>query len=255
VTLLALDIGNTATKAGVFRDGQLVASDSAPTSRLAQNQHRWLMHLLGSVYVGIPRLNSVAIASVVPSATAAWQKYSENRLKMIPFVITGETPTPLKMAYRSPSTLGADRLAHAVAASHLQRTPVICASVGTATVIDAVSLDKTFLGGVIMPGIDLLLKTLAINTAQLPEIEATPVESVIGGTTAECISSGAIVGTAAAIEGLAKRLSEYLGVKSTLVISGGHAPLVLPHLSKQWNHSPTLGIEGIHYIWQYTNGK
>lgn len=255
MTLLAIDIGNVATKAGVFKDGQLVATDSAPTSRLAQSQHRWITHLLASVYIGVPRLNSVAIASVVPSATLAWQNYCKNRLLTDPLLITGETPTPLQMDYRSPTTLGADRLANAVAACQLYRTPVVCASVGTATVIDAVSAKKAFLGGAILPGINLLLKTLAINTAQLPAIEAAPVEFSIGRTTEECVRYGAIIGTAAAIEGIAKRFCDDLGGRSSLVISGGHAPLVIPHLSKQWHHSPTLGLEGIHYIWQYAREK
>lgn len=248
--LLALDIGNAMTKAGIFRDNRLMVSDAASTPHLEHDPNPWLRAL--AARAGITRFEHLAIASVVPSASQAWLRCAQEQLDIrAPLVITGETPTPLQVTYCPKVSLGADRLANAVAAADLYGMPCICASVGTATVIDAVSADGVFLGGAILPGVDLLLDSLALRTAQLPRVSTEAPKILIGNNTDDSIRSGAVIGTAAAIEGLAQRFVGRLGKRPALVITGGHAALVMPHLVGMWRHRPTLGLEGTHLIWQH----
>ncbi|NIM05912.1 MAG: type III pantothenate kinase, partial [Armatimonadetes bacterium] len=109
----------------------------------------------------LDNLSGVAIASVVPSGTAVCERFCRDHLQIRPFIITGNTPTRLTIAYRPAKSLGPDRLVSALAACEVHSPPVICASLGTATVIDAVSGDYEFLGGAILPGLQLMTESLA----------------------------------------------------------------------------------------------
>jgi len=253
--LLALDIGNSATTAGLFCAARLLASEQAPTEWLARHPRRWLFRLLKSAGIRPSQLEVAAIASVVPWATKAWSLFCRERLGCRPFIITGETATRLVVRYQPARALGADRLVAALAASHFYAPPVICVSLGTATVVDAVSADDEFLGGAILPGIRLCLEALARNTALLPQVEPAPTDSPIGENTISGLRAGAIFGTAAALEGLVRRFRAQLGGRAKVVLTGGYAPLILPHLRGRFFHHPGLALEGIRLAWEYRRSQ
>jgi type III pantothenate kinase len=250
VNLLALDIGNSCTNAGLFREGRLLLARRAPTGWLADHPQRWCYKLLREAGIRAGALEGAAIASVVPAATIAWSLFLRHRLGCAPFIVTGKTSTSLKIKYRPVASLGADRFVNALAASHFHKPPLVCASLGTATVVDAISADYEFLGGAILPGVSLFSESLEKRTALLPKVSAFAEDSPIGSSTAAALRAGAIFGTAAAVEGLFERFRLQLGKNTKLALTGGNAPLILPHLRVRCFHHPTLGLEGVRLAWE-----
>ena len=108
----------------------------------------------------------------------------------------------MKIELQNPKEVGADRIANAYAAKVKYSLPAIVIDIGTATTFDIVSKKGSFLGGVIMPGLNLQFKSLSSNTSKLPRINAGVSEKAIGNSTENAMLSGIMRGSASAIEGL-----------------------------------------------------
>lgn len=154
--------------------------------------------------------------------------------------------------YADPAQLGCDRFASAIGAHALfPKRPLIVATCGTATTIDAVTADGLFLGGMILPGLGLMARSLHTNTAQLPEVvqharaSATP----FADNTEAAIVSGCIVAQAGAIE---RAVSVHAGHRERAtvqcVLSGGAAAIIAPSLSVQYASVENLVLIGLHTV-------
>lgn len=247
MNLLALDIGNTTSKLGLFEDSRLLVHGQVPTDRFSRHSRRWLLSFLRHTGRSIDDLTAIALTSVVPAATDAL--LAGGWLPTKPFIITGKTPTRLVNRYRPPARLGADRLVTALAAAHFHQPPVICASFGSAIVVDAVSAECEFLGGAILPG--LRLQAQALGTLDLlPEVKlSSPPTSPIADTTTAAIEAGIVLGAAEAVAGLARRFRRQIGKQAKLIVTGGDALALLPYLPKGTLHRPNLALEGIRLAW------
>lgn len=222
MTTLALDLGNTALKYGVFTAAGLQASGvlAAPDELAMLWQHHQPAHAI--------------LASVASEVEAQPWLYSlRDHLTQILPLRPGFTPVPLHNAYATPHTLGADRLAGAVAAGYLRPgQPTLVIDAGTALKFDLVA-DNTFFGGSIAPGLQMRLRALHAFTGRLPLLELpTPAEAVqlIGDSTASSLLSGVLNGTAAEVNGLvADYQRRYPGLG--LVLTGGDAAHLRPRLA------------------------
>jgi len=219
---LALDLGNTALKYGVFTAAGLQASGvlAAPDELTELWQRYQPAHAI---------LASVASEEEAQPWLHALRDYLTQILPLRP----GFTPVPLQNAYATPQTLGADRLAGAVAAGHLRPgQPTLVLDAGTALKFDLVA-DNTFFGGSIAPGLQMRLRALHAFTGRLPLLELpTPAEAVqlIGDSTASSLLSGVLNGTAAEVNGLvAEYQRRYPGLG--LVLAGGDAAHLRPRLA------------------------
>jgi type III pantothenate kinase len=187
-----------------------------------------------------------------------------------PFVVRGDTPTPLANRYRAPHLLGPDRLAAAVGAAHRFGAPVIVASLGTAVVVDAISPAKEFLGGAIWVGMATGLASLAertglpdlapppsadnpCNLRDLPMIQTPPL-APIGADTEACLLAGAVHGTAALIDGLALRMRACMDTAAPLVLTGGDADAITVFLREKHEVVPHLTLIGTALIWEHNRG-
>jgi type III pantothenate kinase len=145
-----------------------------------------------------------------------------------PFILQAGVKTGLKIAYRNPVEVGADRIANAIAAAHLYPDQnVIVVDLGTATTIDVVRGGREFLGGVIMPGLRIQMEALEKNTARLPNVEIVPAADVVGRSTIECMQSGLYFGNRAALHGLTREIKErtFPGQPAVVVATGGFSRL------------------------------
>jgi type III pantothenate kinase len=124
-----------------------------------------------------------------------------------------------------PETVGADRLANAVAAHNRYGGPLIVVDFGTATNFDVVGEDGAFIGGVLAPGVDLSLETLSAAAAKLPRIRVRMPEKVIGDSTESAMESGVFWGYVGLLEGLVSRIQEEYGGPMKVIATGGLAPL------------------------------
>ena len=141
---------------------------------------------------------------------------------------------------------GQDRIVCLSAALRLHPPPLAVIDFGTATTINLADENRVFLGGAILPGVQIGLDALAERTARLPRVYALSGPApLIGASTRENLVSGAVRGAAFAVEGYLREIKKELGQELAVVVTGGHAPAVLPHCSFGYDHQPDLLLRGM----------
>jgi type III pantothenate kinase len=258
--LLAIDVGNTQTVIGMFAPGR----GSGPRSqellhhwRVASNADRTademallIAQLLDLQGFDIDRtVTGIAVASVVPRTTAALREMTEKWFPVKTVIVEPGIKTGMPILYDSPKEVGADRIADAVAAFELYGGPTIVIDFGTATTIEAISPKGEYLGGAIVPGIEISLDALFGRAAALRRVELVEPRNVIGRNTVEAIQSGAVYGFAAQVDGLCVRFEEEIG-ESTVVATGGLAGLIAPLTDSIDHHEPWLTLDGLRIIYE-----
>jgi type III pantothenate kinase len=152
--------------------------------------------------------------------------------------------------YPQPSSIGADRLANAAAVAALYGCPAVVVDFGTAVTFDVVSADRSYIGGVIAPGLESMTNYLYMRTALLPKLALSEPRRAVGRSTKGAMMSGAIFGYRGLVkEILAKIGAEAFGNKKTRVIAtGGYARLIAAHLPQIDAVHPNLTLEGLRII-------
>lgn len=227
--MLCIDVGNSHIYGGVFSNEEIV-SRFRMTSKVSTSDEYgvFLKQLLRENCCTVEDIHQIAICSVVPqldySLRAACIKY----FSVDPFFLQAGVKTGLNIKYRNPSEVGADRIANAIAATHhYPNQNLIIIDFGTATTFCAVTSQKAYLGGVILPGIRLSVDALSRNTAKLPSVEIVKAEQAIGRSTIDSIQSGVFFGAVGACSELIRRIKlEAFSDQSVYVLAtGGFASL------------------------------
>ena len=190
-------------------------------------------------------IEAAVICSVVPKATMVI-KEAISDLGHIPIYILGQNLTvPIKNLYGQPKQVGQDRLVCAWAAMKLYGAPVIVVDSGTAITFDAVSKNREYLGGVILPGLNLSLRALHQGTALLPQARLGKPGTLIGKDTKGSMLSGLVYGFGGLIDVLVEKLSREIGKKAKIVLTGGDARLIRQYCSKSYYFEPDLVLKGL----------
>jgi len=253
--LLAIDAGNTETKVGLFDGPQLIGVARLPTARTPEPVCRTVAALLAGAGAGPRELDGVAIATVVPSATGPLAEAARLVAGAAPLFLGADLDLRMPVRYEPPASLGADRLANAVAARALHGAPVIVVDCGTATKIEAVDARGVYLGGAIAPGIRSAADALFRRAALLDEVPLEAPARAIGGSTREALQSGIVLGAAASIEGLVARFRDELGVQAPVVGTGGLLEIVAPACPVISEREPALTLHGIRLAWEWNRGE
>lgn len=216
--LLAIDIGNTSTKFGMFEGDKLTSKFSIPTQRSSSLDE--LRLVIGD---RLPSgVTGAIVCSVVPESTTPVTSFLHETTGAAPVVVDNNFDFSLKINYKPLESLGTDRLVNAFAAVEEYGAPAIVCSLGTATTIDVVSVDREFVGGIIGPGIASLSEALHLKAPRLPRVEVDQPPLLIGNTTEDSIRSGIYFGYVAMVEGLITRIRSEAGV-SRVIGTGGNA--------------------------------
>lgn len=250
--LLAIDVGNTQTVIGMFEGTELVDHWRIATvaERTSDELALMLQQFLGFHGFSFDQqVGGVAISSVVPRVTAALRQMASRYFGSPPLVIEPGVKTGMPILYDNPKEVGADRIANSVAAYELYGGPSIVVDFGTATTLDAVSQAGEYLGGVILPGIEVSMDALFGRAAGLRKVELVPPRNVIGKTTAESIQSGAMYGFSGQVDILVDRLEEEMG-ESTVIATGGLASLVATQSRTIKHVEPWLTLFGLNIIFE-----
>ena len=263
--LLAIDVGNTQTVIGLFgpdepsprdpdnKEGGLVDHWRIVTvaERTSDELALLLRQFLG--WHGVAPMEQpvtgIAISSVVPSVTASLRLMSERHFGVTPCVIEPGVRTGMPILYENPKEVGADRIANAVAAYDLYGGPSIVVDFGTATTLDAVSAKGEYLGGAIIPGIEVSMDALFGRAAGLRKVELVPPRNVIGKSTVESIQSGAVYGFTGQVDHLVRCFEEELG-DCTVVATGGLATLIAPLSATIQHQEPWLTLYGLRIVYE-----
>ncbi len=245
--VLAIDVGNTNVVLGGYEGKRLcfctrLATDKSMEAAQYALELSGILRLYGVEQAGI---EGAILSSVVPQIT----DHVIGALRLFagiePLVLTGALPTGVRVNIDTPSELGADLLAGAIAAKELYPLPVIIIDMGTATKLTAVDADGVVQGVSIMPGLFISLDALISGASQLRGIATSAPARAIGKNTVESMQSGVVFGAAAMIDGMIERFKAELGPVKTLVATGGAAGVVVPSCGHRITLAPTLILDGL----------
>lgn len=220
--LLAVDIGNSSIKFGIFDAGHLIKRSSVPTEyNFASDNSRLSLDLQV-----MPPISAAIACSVVPPIEEAAAKYLSEALRTELRFVKNSDDFGLTINYQPLEAAGTDRLVNSFAAVEKYGAPCIVCSFGTATTFDVVSKGRELLGGTIAPGMRTMLKALHLNAARLPDVELAKPANLLGKTTAAAIQSGVFYGQVAMAEGMIRRLRPGAADKPVVIATGGFASMI-----------------------------
>lgn len=250
---MAIDIGNTQTVIGLFDSSEQlfhhwrISTDSTGT---ADEKAIVLTNLLSIDGMKPADISDVVISSVVPSCTSSFAKMSAGLLKIKPFVVEPASVAGIKIAYKHPHEIGADRIVNSLAGYRLFGGPLIAVDFGTATTFDVITKDGAYQGGAIAPGVETSAASLFAAAARLARTELLPPSKVIGDDTSESLRSGIIFGAAAMVDGMVERIKAEANSKFKVIATGGLAELIAPHCKSVSHVEPFLTLLGLQMIYK-----
>jgi type III pantothenate kinase len=243
--LLLLDIGNTHTHLGLANAQRIVKQRNLPTISWFQGAASGLL----ADFIGNDSISRATLCSVVPKATSPAKNIIKTRWRIEPLELTSDNISGVEIDYPEPATIGADRLANAVAVRFRYGAPAVVVDFGTAVTFDVVNAEGKYAGGIIAPGLAVMTDYLHEKTALLPKIEIREINSVIGKNTEEAMIIGAVHGYRGLVRELVRSLQKELRADSLPVVAtGGYAQLIASKLPEITAVEPLLTLEGLRLI-------
>ena len=248
--LLVVDVGNTQTHFGTVDGERLVEHWRFATVResTADELGAVLRNLLELRGIGFADLDASIVSSTVPQLEPEWTAMAERYLGHAMLAVGPGLRTGMALRYDNPREIGADRLANAVAIRERFGGPAVCVDFGTAVNFDVVSAQGEYLGGVLVPGVEISLDALTERGAKLPKIDLAPPRAIIGKSTVEAIRAGVIYGYAAAVDGILVRLRAELGAQADVIATGGLAGHIVPFTEEVDEIDELLTLTGLRLL-------
>ena len=250
--LLAIDIGNTNIVIGCIKDDEIIFKARIATDRTRTSDQYGveIKNMLEAFGLSREDIDDCIIASVVPPVFNSVQTGVLKVIGKQPMVVGPGLKTGLNIHVDIPSQVGSDLIVAAVAALAEYPAPLVLIDLGTATTIEVIEPENTFIGGLIFPGVMVSLDSLSANAAQLPGISLDKPKRVVGKNTVDCMRSGMMYGTAAMLDGLIDRIAEELGHESTVIATGGLAQFVIPLCKHDIILEKELLLKGLNIIYK-----
>jgi type III pantothenate kinase len=251
--LLAVDVGNSLTKLGLFDGERLVDHWRLATApRRTSDELALQLHgLLDMAGLRLDRdVGGFAVGSVVPTVTEVYREMAERYLDGPALIVAPGVRTGLQVRHDHPQDLGADRILNAVAAQALYGGPAIVVDFGTAISFDVVDASGTFVGGAIAPGVVTAADALVEHAARLPTVELVSPPTALCRSTVTALQAGVVLGFAGLVDGLVARLAGELGPGVTTIATGSVVPAVLQACERIDHHDPWHTLKGLRLVWE-----
>ena len=254
--LMAVNVGNTQTKLGVFEGEEIRARwrMSTETHRTADELGASIASFMELRDVSLSSVEALIIASDVPELSRSYRQLGKDMLGVPFYAVTPEIKTGLRNLYDDPNAVGSDRIVNSVAAKELYGAPAIIVDFGTATTVCAVDKDGAYRGGAIMPGIYVSLDALVARAAKLSGVDLEERETcAIATNTPDSIRSGFVYGYAGAIDALIRRFREELGTSygdSWVIATGGPASAIVRHCQEIEKLDSDLTLKGLRVLYE-----
>jgi type III pantothenate kinase len=231
--ILCLDIGNSHIFGGVF-DGDELRLKFRIASKMGTSSDEF-----GLFFCGVLRENgidpksitNISMCSVVPEVVYAISASCRKYFDQAPFILQAGVRTGLKIGYQNPQEVGADRIANAIAGTHLYPDQdLLIIDLGTATTLCAIGKGNQYKGGVILPGLRMSMQALEAGASKLGAVEIVRADKALGRTTAASIQSGLYFGSLGALKEVIGRVreEEFSGRAPKILATGGFAALFEP---------------------------
>ncbi len=233
--ILAVDAGNSRVK-WALHDGRVFVRDGWVTlADLAALDAQW---------AALPAPSSIVIANVAGDEVAGQLRKFSGRWQTLPrWAASTRSQAGVSNRYEEPSQLGVDRWAALIGARSLCSDPCVVVNAGTATTVDALDAQGEFIGGIIIPGFDLMHESLAANTARLSAERGN--FTAFPRTTRDAITSGAVQALCGAVERMRSAMLDAGHREPVLVISGGAGELVARHMGRPVRVVDKLVLTGL----------
>lgn len=252
--LLAIDVGNSNTSVGLFdkdKNLRFLASLDTDNRKTADQISIDLMNLFTLYHYHYSDVTGAILCSVVPPLNFMMEKALTRLLGKPPMIVGPGVRTGLNIRLTNQTQVGADIVADAVAALEKFEPPIITIDMGTATTIGVISQERTYEGGLLLPGVNVSLEALSRRAAQLPAISIQHPKSLIGKNTEDCMRSGIVYGSAGMLDGVIDRVRElFPGQEVSVVATGGNAPVIVRYCRNPIIYDKYLLMNGLWTIYQ-----
>jgi type III pantothenate kinase len=255
--ILCLDVGNTQIHGGIFSGDELIIQ-FRKTSRLQFSSDEigiFLRTVLRENKIDVDGLLGISICSVVPDLNHSLRSGCIKYFGIEPFFLKAGVKTGLKVKYRNPLEVGADRIANSIASIKMfPNKNLIIVDFGTATTFCVINKAKEYLGGVILPGIRISMEVLESKAAQLPSVEIKKTETVIGKSTIESIQSGLFYGQIGIVREIKSRIiKEAFSCDDSFIIGTGGFSSLFENEGLFDVVLPSLALKGLNEVFRLNN--
>ncbi|MCB0366543.1 MAG: type III pantothenate kinase [Bdellovibrionaceae bacterium] len=229
--ILCLDVGNSQIHGGVFEDDKLLIQfrRNSRGGGSSDEYGLFLRSVLRENGVDPDAIDRISLCTVVPETLHSLKNCCLKYFHKNPFILQAGVKTGLKINYRNPVEVGADRIANAIAASDLYPgQDLLIIDFGTATTFCAISATRQYLGGVILAGLRISMESLESRTSKLPSVEILRPKECLGRSTVESIQSGLYFGAIGMIKEITSRLTKeaFEGRRPKVIATGGFSSLL-----------------------------
>lgn len=249
---MVIDVGNTHIVLGVFAGDELITSWRVGTDRRRTSDDLGMLvkNFFSFRGLDVRDIEAVAMSSVVPPLIHTFSQMCRDYFGKKPIVVGPGVKTGMPIRYENPREVGADRIVNAVSVIDRYGVPAVIIDFGTATTYCAISRSGEYLGGAIAPGIGISTEALFREAAQLPRIELTRPQQVIGKSTIVSMQSGIYYGFVGQLEGIVKKMKEEIGSDAVVVATGGLAGLFCSETDCVDYIDPDITLWGLKLIYE-----
>jgi type III pantothenate kinase len=237
---LLMDVSNSYAKLAFASRERVSNPARIPTSELSSS--------VVAEFLRRRQVQKLVVSSVVPAKNSAISKAARNKVQVL--WLSWKLKLGVTIDYLKPESIGADRLANVAAVAELYECPAIVVDFGTAVTFDVVSERRSYIGGVIAPGLEAMTNFLYQRTALLPRLSLKDPHRVIGKSTLEAMRSGAVFGYRGLVREILTRikLEQFPRKRVTVVATGGYARLVANQVPEVAVVHPHLTLEGLRIV-------
>ena len=250
--ILTIDVGNTNVVLGCVEDGVVVSRSrlATNTSDLPNDYAMKMRQSFAFDSIDYHEFEGAILSSVVPQVNRAIRSAVRKLTGLECIIVGAGIKTGVNVKIDDPGTLAGDLITGTVGALSMYKPPIIIVDMGTATTIVAVDKDGAYIGGAIVPGVNLSFEALSQGTSLLPNISIEAPRKCIATNTGDSMKSGAVFGTAAMIDGMIERMEAELGQPATVIATGGLSGGIIPYCKHEIKHEPDLLLKGLAILYQ-----
>jgi type III pantothenate kinase len=250
--LLVVDVGNTQTHFGTFRDAELAEHWRFATVRESTGDE------LGAAFASLLELRGQSfddvdasiVSTVVPELEPEYEAMGARYLGHPTLLVGPGLRTGMPIRIDNPRELGADRLVNSIAAYERFGGPCVVVDFGTSINYDVVSAEGEFLGGIIAPGVEISMEALHQRAAKLVRVDLERPRAVIGKSTIDSVRSGVVYGFAGQVDGIVERVRGELGDDTRAIATGGLAEFIVPYCESIDEVDDLLTLTGLRLLYE-----
>jgi type III pantothenate kinase len=250
--LLVIDVGNTHTVLGLYREDRLIRDWRVTTDKSRTvDEYAMLIHELFRLSdLHFTDIGDVIISCVVPPMLHTLEGLCREYVKRKPYIVGPGIKTGMPINYDNPREVGADRIVNAVAAFEKKKRALIVVDFGTATTFDYISARGEYLGGAIAPGLAISAEALFQRASKLPRVEIARPPLIIAKNTVNSMQAGIFYGYVGLVDGIVTRMRQEAREEPLVIATGGLAGLLAPASQTIDEVDPKLTLEGLLILYQ-----